>query len=134
MTAVRTSPDDPSTSHILRPMRWEWLEGVSQRSGLTSSNNWWKRVGRNSGGYCAEPSPWIGRNTLRYSALRAKLLGEQIIVDHVLLTKFGARSTIWKDINETHLPDHPNRESPGLKSTSWRKLILDGDVDNQPMS
>src|ERR1700694_3597882 len=51
MTAVRTSPDDPSTSHILRPMRWEWLEGLSQRSGLTSSNSWWKRVGRNSGGY-----------------------------------------------------------------------------------
>ena len=39
MTAVRTFPDESSMSHILRPMRWEWLEVGSQRSNLTSSNS-----------------------------------------------------------------------------------------------
>jgi hypothetical protein len=28
-----------STSRILRPKRWEWFEGVLQRSNLTSSNS-----------------------------------------------------------------------------------------------
>lgn len=37
MIAVRTFPDESSMSHILRPMRWEWLEAGSQRSNLTSS-------------------------------------------------------------------------------------------------
>src|SRR5260370_18173909 len=39
MTAVRTFPDELSTSHILRPKRWEWWVGVLRRSNLTSSNS-----------------------------------------------------------------------------------------------
>src|SRR5258707_12038484 len=39
MTAVRTFPDKLSTSHILRPKRWEWWVGVLRRSNLTSSNS-----------------------------------------------------------------------------------------------
>jgi hypothetical protein len=39
MIAVRTFPDESSMSHILRPMRWEWLEAGSQRLDLTSSNS-----------------------------------------------------------------------------------------------
>src|ERR1700682_6219494 len=43
MIAVRSFPDGLSTSPILRPKRWEWLEAVLQRSNLTSSNSWRKR-------------------------------------------------------------------------------------------
>src|SRR5712671_2150286 len=39
MTAVRSFADELSTSRMLRPKRWEWLEGVLQRSNLTSSNS-----------------------------------------------------------------------------------------------
>src|SRR6478735_8775752 len=40
MTAVRTSADALLTCPTLRPNPWEWLEAVSQRSNLTSSNSW----------------------------------------------------------------------------------------------
>ena len=46
MTAVRTSADGLLTFPTLRPKRWEWLEAVSQRSNLTSSNSWHDRHGR----------------------------------------------------------------------------------------
>jgi hypothetical protein len=39
LAAARTFPVALSTSHILLLMRWEWLEGVSRRSNLTSSNS-----------------------------------------------------------------------------------------------
>ena len=38
-TAVRLSADGSSTFPTPRPKRWEWLEAVSQRSNLTSSNS-----------------------------------------------------------------------------------------------
>src|SRR6266545_1744976 len=45
MTADRSFPDESSTSRILQPERWEWLEGVSQRSNLTSWSSWRQRTG-----------------------------------------------------------------------------------------
>src|SRR5712691_11263562 len=47
MTADRSFPDESSTYRILKPERWEWLEGVSQRSNLTSWNSWRLRTGSN---------------------------------------------------------------------------------------
>src|SRR6266700_100930 len=47
MTADRSFPDESSTSRILQPEHWEWLEGVSQRSSLTSWNSWRQRAGSN---------------------------------------------------------------------------------------
>src|SRR6185369_11492838 len=46
MIAVRMSADELSTFPTLRPKRWEWLEAVSQRSNLTSSNSRHDRHGR----------------------------------------------------------------------------------------
>src|SRR6266403_2690826 len=48
MTAVRSFADELSTSRMLRPKRWDWLEGVLQRSNLTSSNSLRKRPRRNA--------------------------------------------------------------------------------------
>src|SRR6202171_2226273 len=43
MIAVRSFPDELSTSPILRTKRWEWLEAVLQKSNWTSSNSRRKR-------------------------------------------------------------------------------------------
>jgi histidinol-phosphate aminotransferase len=39
MTAARSFPAELSTSPMLRPKRWEWLEGALPRSNLTSSTS-----------------------------------------------------------------------------------------------
>src|SRR6476646_5436910 len=71
MTAVRSFADELSTSRMLRPKRWEWLEGVLQRSNLTSSNSLRKRPNRfNSRHHAVIPSLFqpMNRRKMRRTA------------------------------------------------------------------
>jgi len=74
MIAVRSFPDELSTSPILRPKRWEWLEAALQRSNLTSSNKLAEAGSNDLKGHFESIAPVYDVSMADTAALRFRVL------------------------------------------------------------